>query len=390
MPKGEETLEEKNIVDIYDSVTDKQKEKFKDNIDSKVRVQTDFSKTIKDTDWIEIIEETIPYLDNILRNPNRFIINEEEIVKIELARKITVDSIKHLSKHTNLIQDINKKTGDVRPSKILNINKEESYDTYENKVIYTLIQNTKYFISRKKKTLEILNASGGENGKNNKAIDYAANTKINNQKVNISLALDASTDSGNNKNEKGEDSTEKLLERIAIVERKITDLTSSDVYKIIDKKHITLIRPPIKKTNVILKNVNFQYAMRLWNYLQDNLEDKTQNINEKKDYEDNGPFKGLLDDSFLLDFLILNTLDEDAQEETKTEEKEKQVQDFVVGKLIEKMLEMNSDISKAEINQMIGEKFAIIKYRNLVTTKEIQKIFAKNINKYIAKISKKI
>ena len=34
------------------------------------------------------MEFTVPYLDNILRNPNRFIINEEEIVKIELARKI--------------------------------------------------------------------------------------------------------------------------------------------------------------------------------------------------------------------------------------------------------------------------------------------------------------
>ena len=64
-------------------------------------------------------------LDNILRNPNRFIVNEEDIVKIELARRVTVESIKHLSKNTNLIQDYNKETGDVRPSKILNINKEE-------------------------------------------------------------------------------------------------------------------------------------------------------------------------------------------------------------------------------------------------------------------------
>lgn len=55
------------------------------------------------------MEETVPYIDNILRNPNRFIVNEEEIVKIELARKITVESIKHLSKNTNLIQDYDKK-----------------------------------------------------------------------------------------------------------------------------------------------------------------------------------------------------------------------------------------------------------------------------------------
>ena len=40
------------------------------------------------------------------------LLNEEEIVKIELARKVTVESIKHLAKHTNLIQDVDPKTGD--------------------------------------------------------------------------------------------------------------------------------------------------------------------------------------------------------------------------------------------------------------------------------------
>lgn len=40
------------------------------------------------------MEQTVPYIDNIFRNPNRFIINEEEIVKIERARRITVESIK--------------------------------------------------------------------------------------------------------------------------------------------------------------------------------------------------------------------------------------------------------------------------------------------------------
>ena len=99
-------------------------------VDSSVFIKK-LDKIIEDTEWIDLMETTIPYIDNIFRNPNRFIINEEEIVKIELARKVTVESIKHLAKHTNLIQDVDEETGDVKPSKILNINKEESYDTYE-------------------------------------------------------------------------------------------------------------------------------------------------------------------------------------------------------------------------------------------------------------------
>ena len=119
-------MEELKIFDLYEKFNTKTAEEFMDKIDSTVDIKAEYEKVIEDTEWIEIMEETVPYIDNILRNPNRFIVNEEEIVKIELARKITVESIKHLSKNTNLIQDYDKKTGDVRPSKILNINKEEN------------------------------------------------------------------------------------------------------------------------------------------------------------------------------------------------------------------------------------------------------------------------
>ena len=136
------------IVDLYEHTNDEKNKKFYDSIDSSLYVTNEIDARTTNFEWLEIMEETIRYLDNILRNPNRFIINEEDIVKIELARRVTVESIKHLSKNTNLIQDIDKKTGDVRPSKILNINKEESFDTYENRFIYSLIKNMKFYIDR--------------------------------------------------------------------------------------------------------------------------------------------------------------------------------------------------------------------------------------------------
>ena len=57
------------------------------------------------------MEETIPYLDNIFRAPNRFIINEEEIVKIERARRITVESIKTCRKILVLFKKLIKNRG---------------------------------------------------------------------------------------------------------------------------------------------------------------------------------------------------------------------------------------------------------------------------------------
>ena len=371
------------VIDLYEK---KSKEKSKDfikNTNSRLNVKTELKKTINDTEWIQKMQETIPYIDNIFRAPNRFIVNEEEIVKIELARKITVDSIKHLSKNTNLIQSIDKKTGDVRPSKILNINKEESYDTYENRLIYTLIQNMKFFIDRRKKALEQM--QDAEN-KNSKQLKYAAKSNLNDEDVEVNLSIDSnlSNDKENNKDSKNNNISE-ILEEIKKLEQNINILTGSEVYSVIDKKHISLVREPIKKTNVVLKNVNFQYAMKLWNYLRDNFDDKTKQIDEKNDYEDNGELKNLFDETFMLQYLAMKTLDED-QEETK--ETREEIKESILEQMIDKLIDLDTNITGDELNNLIASKYEVIKYKKMEALKEIQKIFKTHIDKYIEKINK--
>ena len=128
------------VFDLYENTKSKKITKFNAAIKSQYSLTSNYEKVEADFAWLDLMENTIMYLDNILRNPNRFIVNEEEIVKVEQAKRITVETIKHLSKHTNFIQEIDK-DGDVKPSKILNINKDESYNTYENRLIFTLIGN---------------------------------------------------------------------------------------------------------------------------------------------------------------------------------------------------------------------------------------------------------
>ena len=367
------------IFDIYENANKQHSKKFVDNVDSQLRVKLDTKREIKDIEWIEKMEETIPYIDNILRAPNRFIVNEEEIVKIELARKITVDSIKHLSKNTNLIQSIDKKTGDVRPSKILNINKEESYDTYENKLIYTLIQNMKLFISRRKNTLE---QNLNKEAKNDKNLEYKALSDTDKEKVEINLSLNSSL---NNNKKDNEEETKEILAKIDELEQRIRDLTSSDVYKVIDKKHISLVREPIKKTNVILKNVNFQYAMKLWNYLRDNFDDKTKEVEENEDYMDQGEKKKLFDETFMLQYLILKTLDQDEAENEGTKE---EIKETILEQMVNNLVDMDQDLTEEELNKLIANKYEVIKYKKMEAIKEIQKIFRDHIDKYLTKIEK--
>ena len=248
-------MDKLTILDLYNESSDLNK--FSKSLDSKLNITTNINKIECDIEWLEMMEDTIRYLDNILRNPNRFIINEEDIVKIELARRVTVDSIKHLSKNTNYIQKI-EKNGDVKPSKILNINKEESFDTYENRFIYSLIQNMKLYINKKKNNLETVSSL-----KRQKKFEYQGSTTLNHEKVNINLCLETNL----NKIDYHKDiSNRNILERIEKLEASIDVLTNYDVFQTLKKLHISLVTSPIKKTNVILKNTNFQYALKLWNY----------------------------------------------------------------------------------------------------------------------------
>ena len=95
------------------------------------------------------VEKTIPYIENILAAPTRLIVNEEEVVKIEKIKKVTVESIKHLSKNAGFIEDVDE-NGDVKPGKLLNVFKEETLNTYENRFIYTLIQKMRAIVVREK------------------------------------------------------------------------------------------------------------------------------------------------------------------------------------------------------------------------------------------------
>ena len=170
------------LFDLYNSVSTNQIDRFNNRVESKLHVSKNSNKVDVNFEWLDLMENTVQYLDNILRNPNRFIVNEEDVVKIELARRVTVDSIKHLAKNTNLIQDIDKKTGDVKPAKILNINKEESFNTYENRFIYTVVQNMRMFLERKKSTLV-----GESSFKSANQLSYTGTCSMGEEKVGIEV-----------------------------------------------------------------------------------------------------------------------------------------------------------------------------------------------------------
>ncbi|MDD3453838.1 MAG: DUF2357 domain-containing protein [Bacilli bacterium] len=335
-------METLDVIDTFKNTNDELKNNFLDSLDSKMEVKIDYEKKEIDYSWIDLLYENVIYIDNILRNPKKFIINEEEIVKVELAKKVTVESIIHLTQHTNLIQDFDQKTNDVTPSKILNINKEESLDTYENRFIYTLIKQIDTFVNQHEN--DIVN---GSYCYDEKEIKYNAGTKLDNEDIKISLSL-----SSNNKEKNINVSYEDVKAKLKKIKMEIANFMNSELMISLTKLHVSQVRPPIRKTNVILKNPNFQKAEQLWNFFMSYDKYNFTLQKDNKEYIENGILKQQFDESFLLNYLAMNSL-------SKNEKKvsyEKTVT-MSLNKVIEMLLD-NNELDKKRFNEIINEEYS--------------------------------
>ena len=87
-------MDELNVLKLYNESDNKKKDKFSNNLNSELRVKSDYDRVTCNFEWLELMEDTIPYIDNILRNPNRFIINEEDVIKISAKNNIGIEDIK--------------------------------------------------------------------------------------------------------------------------------------------------------------------------------------------------------------------------------------------------------------------------------------------------------
>lgn len=349
---------EKEEQEVYDESI--KQDTFLENMNSILSVKTDYERREYDYEWIDIIDETLPYIDNILRNPKRFIVNEEEVVQVEKSKKVTVESIIHLTQHTNYIQKI-EDNGDVKPSKILNINKEESLDTYENRFVYTLINNTRTFFEKRKKETGDFSYF-----KDKKELKFEANTIIDTEEVDVSLNISSRNEA--KLEGKTTSSEESIADRLKRIKVQLDGFTMSELMQTLSKLHVPTVRSPIRKTNVILKNPNFQKAEALWNYIQA-YEEKDRNENEHKDYYDEGKLKESYNQAFLSLYISNKMLNHETTPAT-----EEKLLSQTMSRLIENILDSNYEITEQEIKDLFNKQLKLIKTANEEKKRKIKKI----------------
>ena len=219
-----------------------------------------FLKKEFDNDWIDIIEEILPSIDAIVRNPRRFITIEEDIIDISLARQISVESVKHLAQHTQFIASVDNKKGTVTPSKILNTSKEESFEVYENRFLYTLILKLNEFINKRYEVIKKSVIS------NSQEIKVSLNTKYHINGMDMNVSLVATTDMPFDEEKFRETQTYQSVQRVEKIKQIVQGFLGSAFAK--EMRSSALVRPPITRTNVIKKEPNFKKALILWQFIE--------------------------------------------------------------------------------------------------------------------------
>ena len=246
-----------------------QSDEFYDVFNRSIRSgKTNFShyqkliNNVIDPTWVNQIEECIIPIDNIIRRPMGFIKEEQEVVPIEQTKKVSQEAIRHLAQHTNMISKVHS-DGSVTPNKLLNVYKEETFATYENRFIYTLLKHLQYFIDKR---LKLINDSKIQT--ENK-IRIESDFTIGKEKLKYKFSL--SSIERIEKAKKGfkidEDTSQmNLLQRVERLRMILYDFQNSQLIKSLEG--CLLVKPPIMRTNVILKNPNFKKALELWLFIE--------------------------------------------------------------------------------------------------------------------------
>ena len=352
---------------------------FNKNIKSTMRLKSDLNSDINSLEWLELIEEVCPYIDNIVRTPKVALVSESEVTKIEKARKTSVDTVKNLSKHTDYIDKVDPETGDVLPSKLLVVFREETFNTYENRFIYTLILNLLRFLTEKEELLKDLKP------KNEKSLEYSATTTNGKEKIKVDLKINTTPTNLQGEDNDLEKTLNTIRKRIEKMKKFVNSWLASELITSLEKQHAILVMPPIKKTNLILKNPNFQMATKLWDFLYNVEDGKNKSINGM-DTKGNNLLRGILDSASLMDYYVLDSVSID-----KKTQRQKLCQCALlmimnqVQNAVNILLQCGIKINEQELLKLLSAEMDKKKNVAQIGSADIKKKFQKEMDDYLSK-----
>lgn len=211
---------------------------------------------VVDEEWISMIEDSLDAINTIIENPRRFITTEEEVVPVSLAKKISADSVRHLSQNTQFLAP--SEDGGVHPTRILNVSTVETYDLYENRFIYHLIQRLLTFVDKR---TDVIFWSTGNEIRNR----FKMHSKIDDAYEEIEYNVEMTVKNRQSFAENDADNMDVFM-RIDRVRRLVMALRGASFCQIMNG--CSAVRSPIQRTNLIMKDPNYRKCYQLWQFME--------------------------------------------------------------------------------------------------------------------------
>ena len=317
-------------------------------------VKYSYARLIKEVDetWVNAIEEALPSLQYVVMNPRKFIEEDREVVNIAMARNITAESVRHLLTHSNYIHEY-RKDGTVIPNKILNVYKEESLNTYENRFICTLVAELQFFVN--KRFDAIFEASKDELG-----VDFEVDTSIDNYTETVDYKLqikirDKQTDTEN------ESENSDVFARIIRLHRNVNMLVATEF--VTTMRRFPSVKHPIVKTNAIAKNREYKACHKLWNFIHSYNQVGYKVNLIKQDPNISREFEKDIYDSFVWDYAMLHNYMEDVDALNINRETRKKTLDMQgIRQLLEEIV-AGTDIPDGNLRKIVDNELKNIQKR---------------------------
>lgn len=261
-------MSETTINDLYEKYTTQVEENLEDDRyfqylfemiqagDNTLQQKNRVLHKVVDERWLTIVEEGIDAIFNIVDKPRRFIKTSEEVVPVALAKKITADSVRHLSQNTQFINQ--NAVGEIEPTKILTVTTEESYDLYENRFVYHLIQRLFAFVDKR---TDVIFWSTGDETCNVMSME----SKVDDAYEEISYKVEMTIKNRQSYVENDTDHMD-LFKRIDRVRRLSRTLRQSAFCEIM--QGCAKVRSPIQRTNLMMKDPDYRKCYQLWQFIE--------------------------------------------------------------------------------------------------------------------------
>ncbi len=231
-----------------------------------------------DMEWVEMIEGKLPYMEKAIEEQRKFIEEHKEVDRIDKVKQVGKDAVQHLTQHANLIMAI-EPDGSVIPERLLNTHREDSFATYENRFLHTLIFRTIAFVEQRFRALQ--DAPNDSSSK----IHMDREMMIGHEKFGFTIDHHAEKHERDKVDREEELSGLTDYERIERIRMKLDDFVGTELIKSL--KGCIAVKSPINKTNCIKQDPAFKQCYDLWVFIEGYR--KTGYVLEKNVFEGQMP-----------------------------------------------------------------------------------------------------